>query len=153
MSRRLAAAALAGALVLAACGGEDDVPEAGADRASSSPTASVSPLPSLAGPRAQTAFDVIRENGVRPGGPDDFLIRDLIVVGEAQRAYVALHGEVAPLDELQQAAGYRLNGSKMELVSGLGSSGRFCIRSYQSDESPRQWYYDTDRVLPRGIAC
>ncbi|HVF19688.1 MAG TPA: hypothetical protein VNA14_05545 [Mycobacteriales bacterium] len=151
MTYRLLAAIAIGCLLTPACSaGPDEHPPRVAE---SSPSSSASLLPSLAGPKAQTLFEVIRENGVRPGGPDDFLIRDLIVVGEAQRAYLAVHGKVVSLEELKKAAGYRVGGSKLELVSGLGSSSRFCLRSYQSDDSPRQWFYDTSRVLPRGKAC
>lgn len=157
-ARTLVALCLLGLVGIAACSSGSDrddaaVPTSTSTSTSPEATATVVPLPSLAGPKAQTAFDVIRALGIRPGSRDDLLVRDLLTVAEAQRAQIAVNGRVGALADLQRAAGYRLLGGQVELMSGLGSSSKFCLRAFRSNESPQQWFYDTDRVLPRGKFC
>ena len=143
---------LSALVLLVGCSGGDDG-SSSRTTPSASGTASVVPLPTLAGPRSERPFDVIRRYGIKPGSPDDLLIQDLFVVADAQRSHIAVTGRVGSLEDLQRARRYRLRGGKMALVSGLGGPFRFCLRAYQSDESPRQWFYDTDHVLPPGESC
>jgi len=151
---RRTAAALTVAASLSGCAiGDTDDQDATAPRASSPSASPVSLLPSLAGPKTLSAFEFIRAFGVRPGSRDDLMIRDLIAVAEAQRAHLAVHGRLGTLEEVQQATGVKLRGGQLQLVSGTGQSPRFCLRAYVNDEDPRQWYFDTDRVLPRGESC
>ena len=150
----IAALGLAGLALTSACTGGTAV-DADGVRSTSTPTpsADVSPLPTLAGPPSMTLFQVIKAFGVRPGSADDFLLRDLLTVADAQRKYLAVHGTVGALEDVRRAGGYRLGSSKVELVSGLGSRDRFCLRAFQSEDSPRQWFFDTDHVLPPGDSC
>ena len=144
--------ALWGLLLLLGCSKGDERDEAVTATASPSATGSVVSLPPVAGPKLQRPFEAIRKYGVRPGSADDFLIQDLFVVADAQRAHIAVTGRVGALEDLQRSRGYRLRG-KVELVRGLGDPARFCLRAYESDESPRQWFFDTDHVLPPGESC
>ncbi len=128
-------------------GGDDDPVVA-------SPAASVvSNPPAVAGPRPKTAFDYIRELGIRPGSADDLLVRDLLVVADAAQAHIAVQGQMGTLDEVKATKAYRLRGGKVVLVSGAGSPVSFCLRAFLNDDDPRMWFYDTDRVLPRGETC
>ena len=145
--------ALCGVLLLLGCStGDERSDPAGSATASASPTGTFVSLPPVAGPRLQRPFEAIRMYGVRPGSADDFLIQDLFVVADAQRAHIAVTGRVGALEDLQRSRGYRLRG-KVELVRGLGGPARFCLRAYESDESARQWFFDTDHVLPPGESC
>lgn len=145
-------AAVVVAAALTSCTGD------GADRAASSPTPTVSTSPSSApdrvGPTPRTVFSIIRELGVRPGSLDEFMIRDLLAVAETLNAHLLATGRVASLDEARRTKDYRLRGgSTVELVSGVGSTDRFCLRAHLRDQDPRQWFFDTSRVLPRGESC
>ncbi len=148
---RRTAALLACVALLVGCDSGSDPGDA--STTSASPTVSTSSLPSVAGPQSETAFEVVSRLGVRPGSPDDLLIRDLITVATAERAYLAVNGKVGALEDVQRASGFRLRGGKVALMSGLGSTREFCLRAYQNDESPRQWFYDTDHVLDRTEFC
>lgn len=148
-SLRVGLAALASAIALVACTGDGEA----------EPAASPKPRPSLVerpvvGPTPRTVFSIIRELGVRPGSTDEFMIRDLLAVAESQQAHILATGRVGTLEEAKKTKDYRLRGgSKVELRSGVGDPARFCLRSYLDDDNPRQWYFDTNQVLPRGEFC
>lgn len=154
MSRRpVAAAALATVLALAGCNTETADPEP-VEPTIPIATSASSPQPEAIGPTPRTVFSIIRELGVRPGSLDEFMIRDLLVVAESIHVHLLAHGVVPGLDEAKRTKDYTLRGgSTVELAAGLGSRHRFCLRSHLRDQDPREWFYDTDRVLPRGESC
>ena len=142
-------------LLAAGCSDGDGV---GADDPVVVPTASASVAPTsdaprVAGPRPKTVLDYIRELDVRPGSVDEFLIRDLLVVAESAHSHIAARGQMGTLDEVKATKDYRLREGRVALVSGAGTPASFCLRAFRNDDDPRVWFYDTDRVLPRGTSC
>lgn len=147
----LLAVALVGLLAAGCRDGAADDPVVADAESPASPALVTSPP--VAGPRPKTVFQHIRELGVRPGSVDEFLIRDLLMVADSQYAHRAATGAFGSLEEVKATRDYRLRGGRVVLVSGDGDAGSFCLRAFVNEEDVRVWFYDTDRVLPRGEFC
>ena len=81
------------------------------------------------------------------------LRRRLLVVAGSAQAHIAARGQMGTLDEVKATKDYRLREGRVALVSGAGTPSTFCLRAFVNDDDPRVWFYDTDRVLPRGATC